>query len=166
MCSGTLLDLIEIDEGWEPVVEAALGESLTAVVVDDPAAGRRALDALRSSDTSGAVIALGARPKGFDAPALGDPVRPHTRSQRPEVEALLDGLLGSAVRIDELSEALDAAMQHPEAVVVTGSGDRFGLSGWRIGTAGGGATAAALEEASERSKTASAELDSARGAVD
>jgi len=162
---GTLLDLIEIDEGWEPVVEAALGESLTAVVVDDPAAGRRALDALRSSDTSGAVIALGARPKGSDAPALGDPVRPHTRSQRPEVEALLDGLLGSAVRIDELSEALDAAMQHPEAVVVTGSGDRFGLSGWRIGTAGGGATAAALEEASERSKTASAELDSARGAV-
>jgi chromosome segregation protein len=163
---GTLLDLIEIDEGWELAVEAALGESLTAVVVDDPAAGRRALDALRSSDTSGAVIALGAHPKGSNAPALGDPVRPHTRSQRPEVEALLDGLLGSAVRIDELSEALDAAMQHPEAVVITGSGDRFGLSGWRIGTAGGGATAAALEEASDRSTTASAELVSARGAVD
>ena len=56
---GTLLDLIEIDAGWEPAVEAALGESLTAVVVDDPAAGRRALTALRSSDTSGAVIAFG-----------------------------------------------------------------------------------------------------------
>ena len=59
---GTLLDLIEIDDGWEPAVEAALGESLTAVVVDDASAGRRALAALRSSDTSGAVIALGARP--------------------------------------------------------------------------------------------------------
>ncbi len=162
---GTLLDLIEIDAGWEPVVEAALGESLTAVVVDDPTAGRRALDALRSSDTSGAVIALGARPAGSATPPMGDAVRPHARSKRPEVDALLDGLLGSAVRIDELSDALDAAMQHPEAVVVTGGGDRFGLSGWRIGAAGGGATAAALEEATERSNTASAELEAATAAV-
>lgn len=162
---GTLLDLIEIDEGWEPVVEAALGESLTAVVVDDPAAGRRALDALRSSDTSGAVIALGARPGGSAAPPLGDVVRPHARSKRQEVDALLDGLLGSAIRIDELSDALDAAMQHPEAVVVTGEGDRFGLSGWRIGAAGGGATAAALEEATERSNAATAELDAARASL-
>jgi chromosome segregation protein len=162
---GTLLDLIEIDEGWEPVVEAALGESLTAVVVADPTAGRRALDALRSSDTSGAVIALGARPAAPLTPSVGDAVRPHTRSQRPGVDALLDGLLGSAVRIDNLSDALDAAMQHPEAVVVTGGGDRFGISGWRIGTAGSGATASALDEATEQSIAATAEFDAAKAAV-
>ena len=58
---GTLLELIEIDTGWEAAVEAALGESLTAVVVSDPGSARSALDALRSSDTSGAVIALGSQ---------------------------------------------------------------------------------------------------------
>ena len=102
---GTLLDLIEIDAGWEPAVEAALGESLTAVVVDDPSAGRRALDALRTSDTSGAVIALGTRPAGQPRPGVGDAVRPHARSSRPGVDALLDGLLGSAVRVDDLGRS-------------------------------------------------------------
>jgi chromosome segregation protein len=155
---GTLLDLIEIDAGWEPAVEAALGESLTAVVVDDPAAGRRALAALRSSDTSGAVIALGARPASPSAPAVGDPVRPHARSSRPGVDALLDGLLGAAVRIDEVSDAVDAALAHPDTVVVTEDGDRFGLSGWRVGAAGTGATAAALDEAMALAARAEAEL--------
>ena len=155
---GTLLDLIEIDTGWEPAVEAALGESLTAVVVSDPGAARSALDALRSSDTSGAVIALGSEFSAEQAPSVGDTVRSHARSSQADVNALLDGLLGSAVRIDELSDALDAAIAHPDAVIVTEAGDRFGLSGWRIGAAGSGATAAALEEATERSESASRAL--------
>jgi chromosome segregation protein len=155
---GTLLDLIEIDDGWEPAVEAALGESLTAVVVDDPSAGRRALAALRSSDTSGAVIALGARPASPIRMSLGDPVRPHARSGRPGVNDLLDGLLGSAVRIDDVGAAVDAALAHPEIVIVTGGGDRFGLSGWRVGAAGSGATASALDDAIERAEHAAAEL--------
>jgi chromosome segregation protein len=158
---GTLLDLIEIDAGWEPAVEAALGESLTAVVVDDPSAGRRALSALRASDTSGAVIALGARPATLGAPPVGQRVRPHARSMRPGVDALLDGLLGAAVRIDDVGEAVDAALAHPEAVIVTAGGDRFGLSGWRVGAAGSGATAAALDEAVEQAARAEDELASA-----
>jgi chromosome segregation protein len=144
---GTLLDLIEIDDGWAPAVEAALGESLTAVVVDDPGAGRRALDALRDSSTSGAVIALGVRPIAPAVPAQGEPVRPHARSSRPGVAELLDGLLGLAVRVDDVVTAVDTALAHPDAVVVTGDGDRFGISGWRIGAASTGATAAALDEA-------------------
>lgn len=155
---GTLLDLIEIDEGWQPAVEAALGESLTAVVVSDPASARRALDALRSSDTSGAVIALGGRPSAGNAPKVGEAVRPHARSNNSNVSELLDGLLGAAVRLDDLSAALDTAIAHPEAVVVTAAGDRFGLSGWRIGAAGGGATAAALEQAKAASEAASVAL--------
>ena len=59
---GTLLDLVRIDAGWEPAVEAALGEALSAVVVADPRAGARALHALRASDTTGAVVALGLAP--------------------------------------------------------------------------------------------------------
>lgn len=162
---GTLLDLIEIDAGWEPAVEAALGESLTAVVVSNPDAARSALDALRSSDTSGAVLALGSQFADVDSPAIGDAVRSHARSTQADVNSLLDGLLGTAVRIDDVSEALDAAIAHPEAVIVTEAGDRFGLSGWRIGAAGSGATASALDEATERSASAADALTAASDAL-
>ena len=162
---GTLLDVIEIDSGWEAAVEAALGESLTAVVVADPSAARGALDALRDSDTSGAVLALGARFAPRAAPSTGEAVRPHARSSNGDVNTLLDGLLGHAVRIDDLSTALDLAIAEPDAVIVTEAGDRFGLSGWRIGAAGSGATAAALAEATESAQAANEALDTATAAA-
>ncbi len=158
---GTLLELIEIDAGWEAAVEAALGESLTAVVVSDSISARSALDALRSSDTSGAVIALGSQLSTRGPVSSGKPVRAHARSSNDEVSALLDGLLGGAVRIDDLADALDAAIVHPEAVIVTGTGDRFGINGWRIGSAGSGVTAAALEEAQGHADLASIRLERA-----
>ena len=156
---GTLLDLVEIDDEWGPAVEAALGESLTAVVVDDPTAGRRALDALRDSATSGAVIALGARPFAPANPGLGEAVRPHVRSSRPGVAELLDGLLGVAVCVSDITTAVDVALDHPDAVVVTRHGDRFGLSGWRIGAGSSGATAAALDDAIASSDDAARALE-------
>ncbi|MDX2379841.1 MAG: chromosome segregation protein SMC [Acidimicrobiia bacterium] len=162
---GTLLDLIEIDEGWEPAVEAALGESLTAVVVDDPSAGRRALAALRDSATTGAVIALGATTASRAAPSVGSEVRPHARSTNAQVDRLLDGLIGSAVRVEELSGAVDAALAHPGATIVTPGGDRFGMTGWRLGVAGSGATAAALDDAREHAARADDRLTRADRAV-
>ena len=54
---GTVLDLVEIDAGWEAAFEAAAGEALAAVVVDDVDTGRRALDALHGEALSGAVLA-------------------------------------------------------------------------------------------------------------
>ncbi|MGZ4792098.1 MAG: chromosome segregation SMC family protein, partial [Ilumatobacteraceae bacterium] len=65
---GTLLDLIDIDSGWEAAVEAALGEALEAVVVASPQAGRRALESLHASNVHGAVIALGAAHRPSPAP--------------------------------------------------------------------------------------------------
>ena len=62
---GTLLDLVEIDAGWEAAVEAAAGEALAAVVVDGVAAGRSAVATLLGEGAdavAGAVIALGAVP--------------------------------------------------------------------------------------------------------
>ncbi|CAB4362544.1 MAG: chromosome segregation protein SMC [Actinobacteria bacterium] len=156
---GTLLDLIEIDEGWESAVEAALGEALQAVVVASPDTGRRALQSLQASNVHGAVLALGSR-AGLtnNAPSGGEAVRPHVRSRHDGVPALLDAVLGSAVRVAGWEAALDVALANPAAVVVTSDGGRFGPSGWRIGAIGGGATAAALEEAQERSAAAAAEL--------
>jgi chromosome segregation protein len=162
---GTLLDLVEIDEGWQPAVEAALGEALTAVVVDGPESGRRALDALRSSDTSGAVLALGVRPAPSRVPPIGDAVRPHVRSGRPGVSPLLDTLVGGAVRVRDTIAAVDAAIDHPGAVVVTEAGDRFGVTGWRVGAAAGGATAAALDDAADRAAVAATALEAADAAL-
>ena len=155
---GTLLDLVTIDDGWEAAVEAALGEALTAVVVNDATAARRALAHLRDSGTSGAVIALGSRLSGASAVAGGDSVRAHVRSDRADVSSLLDVLLSRSVRVRDWQSAVDAVIADPTLVAVTEAGDRFAAGGWRIGVAGGGATASALEEATARGAAAEQEL--------
>ena len=73
---GTLLDLVEIDDGWEPAVEAALGEALTAVVVDgdaDPPGGRSPRCATRTR--AAPCSPLGARSVAPHPPPVGDAVR-------------------------------------------------------------------------------------------
>jgi chromosome segregation protein len=143
---GTLLDVVRVDPGWEPAFEAAAGEAITAVVVDSVAAGRRALAELRSGETAGAVLALGAR-RAAHAVVDGDAVRAHVRGIRSGVDDLLDALVGGCVCVEDWATAVDVVLAHPEAVVVTRAGDRFGPTGWRVGATGSGATGAALEEA-------------------
>jgi chromosome segregation protein len=158
---GTLLDLIRIDAGWAPAVEAALGEALDAVVASDPAAATRALDALRRADTSGAVLALGLpAPVAADVPPGAEPVRRHVSADRVAVSALLDRLLATAVGVDDLDAAVVVAQQHPTMIVVTAAGDRLGAHGWRLGAArAGGVTAAALAEATARAEQLTAEVE-------
>jgi chromosome segregation protein len=162
---GTLLDVVEIDAGWQAAVEAALGEALTAVVVDSPASAQRALAALRDSDTSGAVLAAGVPADRVHTPEVGEPVLPHVRSERPGLSDLLESLVGGAVRVDGLDAAVDAALAHRDVVIVTPAGDRFAPTGWRIGAAAGGATAAALADAEGRATQTAAVLAEAEAAV-
>jgi chromosome segregation protein len=162
---GTLLDVVEIDEGWEPAVEAALGEALSAVVVDSPQSAQRALDELRQHATTGAVLAVGARPDVRRHPPVGEPVLPHVRSGRPGVSNLLDTLVGGAVRVATVDAAIEAALGHPDVVIVTTEGDRFAPNGWRLGAAGGGATAAALADARANADAAAAALVDAEAAL-
>ena len=64
---GTLLELVEVDDGWETAFEAAVGEAVTASVVDGVDAARRAFEHLRSLEAAaGAVLAL---PETTDAGA-------------------------------------------------------------------------------------------------
>ncbi len=51
---GTLLDLARIEPGWEPAVEAALGEALASVVIDDTEHAARAVRTLARDDTRAA----------------------------------------------------------------------------------------------------------------
>ena len=159
---GALLDLVDIDQGWELAVETAAGEALQAAVVDSPAGATAALDTLEAKDLAGAVLALG-RPLSAPklepvAPTVGRPLRDRVRALRPDVEPLLDVLFGAVIVVDgDWHQAMDVAIARPLDVVVTRNGDRFGPAGWRIGLTGTGATGAALEEAETKASHAADE---------
>lgn len=161
---GTLLDVVEVDAGWEAAFEAAAGEAIAAVVVDSVDAGRRALTELRAGDTAGAVLALGAPAAAAGSPPA-DGVRAHVRGIRPGVDDLLDILVGSSIAVAEWTTAVDAALANPGQVVVTLDGDRFGPTGWRVGADGSGATGAALDEARAAAAAATVAATTARERV-
>jgi chromosome segregation protein len=163
---GTLLDLVEIDAGWEAAFEAAVGPALGAVVVD----GRSARDALAvlAGAGTGAVLPLGMWTVRTDRPveSVHNAVREHVRAADPQVARALDALLAEVVCVEgDWSAAMDVALERPEAVVVTRAGDRFAPSGWRIGSTGAGATGAALEEARTRADDAAREAAAAEAAA-
>ena len=156
---GTLLELVDVDEGWAPAFEAAAGDALAAVVVDSVDGARAALAALHRGGLGGAVVALGPAGTAASPPPVGEPVRRHVRSADPAVGRLLDALVGSAVAVDGgWDVALDIAIAHPDATVVTRAGDRFGRHGWRLGSGGVGATGAALDEARTAADAAAADV--------
>ena len=155
---GTLLELVEVDEGWAAPFEAAAGEAIAAVVVDGTPAARTALAHLHRAQTTGAVLALldAATPPAPAPLALfGEPVRGHVRGRVPGMDALLDTLLDGAVALDSpWEDALDLALAERHLTVVTMAGDRFATGSWRVGAGGTGATGAALDEAQERASAA------------
>jgi chromosome segregation protein len=164
---GTLLELVEVDDGWQAAFEAAAGEAVATVVVDGVPAARRALELLHQRDVAGAVLAL-PDTAGATVPArlpfVGEPVRGHVRARLPAVSLLLDRLLAQAVAVEGgWPAALDLSLADPELVVVTMDGDRFAATAWRTGAAGTGATGAALDEARSRAAQAGEEA-SARDA--
>jgi chromosome segregation protein len=171
---GILLDLVEVDHGWEDAFEAAAGASLAAVVVSGSGPARAALARLRQGEATGAVLALTgatdgtARPGAADPEVPGtDPVRGHVRprSGHPGVhglDAVLDTLLaGSVCPRGGWTDAIDLALSRPDLVVVTREGDRFSSTGWRVRAGGGVVTAAVVDEAQARADVARAEASTA-----
>ncbi|MDE3087310.1 MAG: chromosome segregation protein SMC [Acidobacteriota bacterium] len=166
---GTLLDVVEVDAGWEEAFEAAAGASVAAVVVSGRAPAKTALSRLRQGGATGAVLALtesSAGDAGAGAedrePAGTESIRRHVRPRPvdrhlPGLEAALDTLLaGSCCARGGWSEAIDLALARPDLVVVTSDGDRFSSTGWRVRAAGGVVTAALVEEARARADAAAA----------
>lgn len=142
---GTLLDVVAIEAGWEDAVEAALGEALSAVVVNSNDAARHALDAFARTSGAGSVIAL----DPLLPPALPGPdsVLHRVSPLRPDVAGVLGRLLSDVDAIDaDWRAAIDRSVETGR-IVVTRGGDRIGGGLWRIGTSGVGATKAALDEA-------------------
>ncbi len=177
---GSLVELVDIDRGYELAVEAALGEALNAVVVADAESALRALRHLQAGQMAGAVVALGpvGATSGTASGAHGDaaraqraalagaePLRPHVRATRPDVDVLLDRLLSRAVTCESWPDALSIAQRDPEVVAVSQDGARFSPAGWRVGLSGVGATGAALVEARSALAVAETRADRARTAA-
>ncbi len=170
---GILLDLVEVDAGWEDAFEAAAGASLAAVVVSGSGPARAALSRLRQGEATGAVLALTGSSAGDESsgeqPPFTDAVRHHVRprSGRPGVhglDAVLDTLLaGSVCPRGGWTDAIDLALSRPDLVVVTREGDRFSSTGWRVRASGGVVTAAVVDEARARAEVARGEAAKAAG---
>jgi chromosome segregation protein len=171
---GTLLDVVELEDGCELAFEAAVSDSLGAVVVEGSSAARAAIAHLQDSGINGAVLRLepdppapaasaspsaaSASPSAAPAPAPAPPatgsapdrtfelLRSCVRATHSSVDLLLDRLLAGVVLCrGDLASALDVADSVPDGLVVTLDGDRFSARGWRLGAGRAGATRAALE---------------------
>ena len=150
---GTLVDLVDVESGYEAAFEAAVVEAVGAVVVDGVATGRRLLDDLAGALPAG-VLPLGSL---LDPPATAPsrcparPLRSVVRSGHPGVERLLRHLLANVVVVDGgWEEAVDVTLAFPDVVAVTRAGDRISSVGWRLGVGAPGVTRAALDEARTR----------------
>ncbi len=167
---GSLVDLVQIDEGWEAAFEAAAGAGVAAVVVDGRHSAQAALATLRERGVTGAVLAPRTRSNtplaSSDLPpgSSARPVRDHVRARHGEAiaESVLDALVGRAVRVDGWEEAIDLSLARDDLVVVTPEGDRFAATGWRVRSATSVVTAVAVEEAQLRAAEAAAAADVAR----
>ncbi|HXR54021.1 MAG TPA: chromosome segregation protein SMC [Acidimicrobiales bacterium] len=165
---GALVELVEIDPGFESAFEAAVGASMAAVVVEGRRAAKNALGRLRSQGTAGAVLPAPEGPTAWpglpDVPSGAEPLRPHVRTRRAAggpLDSVLDAVLGSAVAVDGWERAIDLALDRPELVVVTTEGDRFARSGWRARSSSRLVTVAAVEDAESRAVLAAAEAGAA-----
>jgi chromosome segregation protein len=178
---GTLLELVEVADGFEAAFEAAAGPVLAAVVVDGIDAARRGLEEFQRGSVPGGVITVpemgvaavsftgwppvDAGPEDADRPvgpaAAGlvpqgaTPLRNRVHARLPSVASLLNGLLAHAVVVEGGWEnAADVAIERPDLVVVTRSGDRCAHGLWQIGAGGAGVTQAALDEARRHGEVA------------
>ncbi|MCU1429226.1 MAG: condensin subunit Smc [Actinomycetia bacterium] len=167
--AGPLVDHLAIEDGTELAVAAALGEALDAIVVAGGTAVRHAVERAKQGDVralllvvSGAAGAIASVPYGSRS------LLECVRAPAPELEVLLTRLLGRTVLVGSWEQALDVVTAHPELVVVTPAGDRFGgLSPWRTGPPGAPAiTPAAVDEAAQHAATALAAAGDAEHHLD
>ncbi|MDQ1382624.1 MAG: chromosome segregation protein, partial [Actinomycetota bacterium] len=169
---GPLVDLLEIDEGCEIAVAAALGDALKAVVVEGDDAARAAVERLKRGDRQALLLVAEGRTSGMQisfAPAGSHPLGASVRGLRPGLDAVLARLFAQFVLVDGAWEhALDVALANPGLVAVTRDGDRFGgPSAWRAGPSGSSiVTPAALADATAEADAAEVARDLAEAEVE
>ncbi len=169
---GPLVDLLEIDDGAEAAVAAALGDAMRAVVVQGGDAAAAAVERLHGGDAHGLLLvvdALAAPAQPRLVPPGARPLIDFVHARVPGLEQALGHLLSGVVLVDAgWRTALEHALAHPDLVVLTPSGDRLGgRAPWRISAGNAAAvTQAAFEEAVARAAGAEIARVAAEGAVE
>ena len=141
---GPLLDLVEIDEGYEAALAAAIGDAAHAVVVRDAAIAGVAARALTEAQTGGVLLALSGR---MARSRSSRSIRNHVRGRSVDIDQLLDALIAHIDVVDDWEQAVSLALSDNTAHLVTTDGASFSPGGWRVGAERLAATGAALEEA-------------------
>ncbi len=169
---GPLVDLLEIDDGCEVAVAAALGDALKAIVVEGDDAARAAIERLKRGDRPALLLVAAGRSSGAQisfAPAGTHPLGSSVRGLRPGLDSVLARLFAQFVLVDGGWEhALDVALANPGVVAVTRDGDRFGgPTAWRAGPQGSSVvTPAALADATASADAAEVARDFAEAEVE
>ena len=136
---GALIDLVQIDAGWDAAVKAALGDTLASIVVSDASTARRAIEQLRSAEHNGAILWLsGMQTSAQNLPSSVESVRARVQpaSGAPsQLGGVLDALLKHVGCVNTITEAMSVAEAHAGVVVVTRDGDKLAPTGWRLGAA-------------------------------
>ncbi|MEX5306588.1 chromosome segregation protein SMC [Kocuria sp. CPCC 205258] len=175
---GAVVDLVDVEPGWERAVTAAMGPFAEALAVRSHGAAVSVFESLRA-DGVGRVhllVAAGAPDRSGPAPALPD--RPGVR---PAAAVLRDGegagpddddarrgaaavraLLAATVLTEDAATAARIVADRPELTAVTRGGDVFtGSSAW-----GGAAEAAGTLETRAAAEAAEAERAELAAALD
>jgi chromosome segregation protein len=157
--AGPLVDHLAIEDGAEAAVAAALGEALEAVVVEGGTAARAAVERAKQGELRALLLVTGSR-AGIvvPVPAGARPLLDCVRAPEPQHQVLLGRLLGRCVLASNWEHALEIVAAHPDLVVVTPDGDRFGgTAPWRTGPPSAPAiTQAAVDEAEAHAANAEA----------
>ena len=132
---GSLTSQLDIPEGLEVAVSAALGEWADAVAFDDPAAVRGAVELVKGSG-GGSVSVVSAVsdtacPAREVAPALGLEALVDRLGPRQH-RGLASRLLGDVVIVEGWSAGWALIAKHPALRAVTPEGDLISVSGVRI----------------------------------
>ncbi|MDY6839293.1 MAG: chromosome segregation protein SMC [Thermodesulfobacteriota bacterium] len=166
---GLVADVIEPEPSYEEAAEAALGETLQYIIVEDQEGGMTAIDFLRGGSGGRAgFIPMGAiRPLADSAPDAQpgghDLLVDHIKIQKG-YEHLAQSLIGHVIVADNLEAALQLWNKNgSRQAIVTRQGDRVCLQGILTGGSGGNGDSGILAKKKEVKELAAqiAKLDKA-----
>jgi chromosome segregation protein len=114
---GVLADLVQVPESSKAALEALVGPASSVLVVADPAAAERVLQAAGGGEPLGLLIAGPVAPGRLDGRRLLDLVQPHG-----DHASAAAGALGGVYVAESTSEAARLAGERPDGVFVTLAG--------------------------------------------
>ena len=137
---GRLIDVLQVEPGWERAVSAALQTSAESIVVEGLGNAVGAVEQMAAADLGRAALVVAGQPEG-----QSDRGSVLEKIEHPQdLAGALTVLLGRVVAVSGLEEARTHVEQHPGSMAVTRDGDI--VSGWLV--EGGSADAPSLLEVS------------------